>query len=383
MRLMLLTQDYPPAVGGIQTYAHALARQFAGRVGQDLEDFRVVAPRQPGDEAVDGVDPWPVHRIPATSDLMRLTALPWVLALTRRHKTDTVLTGHWYVAAAALAARRMGLIRKVYVAAHAQELIKDPVPGPLQGAYRRHRRAVLLKADGCFPVSRYTGDLLTDLGVAPERVHVVPNGTDVAWWRALPLPSDPAADLRRRFQIPEGPMIATVARLVPRKGVDTVLDALPQIIKAHPTVQYVIAGGGPAEADLKARAAALGVADRCHFLGRVPVEDLAALYSACAAFVMPARQEGPSVEGFGLVFREANLFGRPAVGARSGGVPDAIEHEQTGLLVPPDDPAAVAQALDRLLSDPAYADQLGAQGRDVVLKVGDWRFAADRILACM
>ncbi len=237
--------------------------------------------------------------------------------------------------------------------------------------------------DGCFAISRYTAALLGDLGVPPERVHVVPNGTrpeqfDNEQSRAA------AATLRARYDLPvDGPMLATVGRLVPRKGVDTVIRALPRIADKVPNTLYVVAGGGPDRPRLEALAADQGVSERVRFLGKVPDADVSGLYQACTAFVMPARQEGASVEGFGLVFREAGACGKPVIGAYSGGVPDAIEHGDTGLLVPPADPRAFADAAIQLLSDEALAARLGARGREVVHTEGTWDRVAERMVAVM
>ena len=109
---------------------------------------------------------------------------------------------------------------------------------------------------------------------------------------------------------------------------------------------------------------------------RANARDVVMAYNACDVFVMPARFEHPSVEGFGLVFREANACGKAVIGTRTGGVPDAIEHERTGLLVEPDDLDAFASAVLRLLTDPTLRAQLGRQGQELVEQSGTWRHAA-------
>ena len=378
LRLLMVTQDYPPAVGGIQTYTHALARCFAGRA----DALCVLAPDQRGAAELDAVQPHRVERVRTSSDLMRLTVLPALVRVARREHLDTVFTGHWYVAAAALAARAMGVVRRVYVAAHGQELLKEPVPRALQPLYRGHRRQVLRAADGLFPVSQYTAGLVRADGVAEERIHVVPNGTEL---ERFDQDAARAAGLRFRAEhgIPEGPLLATVCRLVDRKGIDLVLRALPRLARAHPTVRYVVAGEGPARERLERFAHELGVRERCHFLGRVEPDVLVALYHACDVYVMAARQSGASVEGFGLVFREANACARAVVGTRTGGIPDAIVDGVTGLLVPPEDVDALAHALLALLGDRALATRLGRRGHALVAREGTWAHAADRILAVM
>lgn len=373
---MLLTQDYPPAIGGIQTWASALSRALAPL----CEAFCVVAPDQPGAAQYDRQSGLPTERIKTSSDLMRLVALPGLRRAAKQHRINTVLTGHWYVAAAALISRRMGLVERVYPAAHAQELLKEAVPGPCRPAYRAHRRRVLRAANGCFPVSRFTQGLLEADGVAPELITVAPNGTDVERFDQDAARAS-GARLRAELGLGTAPVLATIARLVPRKGVDTVLQALPAIRRAHPDVRYLICGDGPDGERLKRLAGELDVLDACVFTGRVTDEQVPAAFHASTVFVMPARQIGPSVEGFGLVFREANACSKPVIGASSGGVPDAISHQETGLLVPPEDPAAVAAAAIRLLSDRELARRLGETGLHVTRTTGTWEHTAQTIVA--
>jgi phosphatidylinositol alpha-1,6-mannosyltransferase len=168
---------------------------------------------------------------------------------------------------------------------------------------------------------------------------------------------------------------------VPRKGVDTVIRAMPAILRKFPELHYLVAGEGPDIDRLTQLRGQVGVTNRVRFIGRLKQSEVAAFHHAIDAFVMPARQEGPSVEGFGLVFREANACGRPVVAGLSGGVPDAVRDGETGLLVPPNAADAVATAVIQLLSDPEKARALGAAGRALIANEGTWRHTADRVLS--
>ena len=169
----------------------------------------------------------------------------------------------------------------------------------------------------------------------------------------------------------------TVARLDPHKGVDTVLQALPAVLARAPDVRYAVAGDGPDRARVEQLAQRIGVADRVRFLGAVSDGDLPALYNAATLYVGPSRQsERIGVEGFGIAFVEASASGLAVVGGDSGGVPDAVRDGETGLLVPPEDPAAVAAAVNRLLGDAEFARRLGAAGRRAVETHYNW----DRVL---
>lgn len=380
MRLILVTQDFPPAVGGIQTYSKALADCFAGRT----DKFGVIAPYQRGCAKIDDALPYPVFRLPAPSDAMRYTLLPMLSFACLREGYRVAFLAQWYSGAAASAVKTMGLLDRVYSAAHGQELLRVPSEGQWFGrAYVRHRQRVLKTIDGFFPVSRYTSSLLEGRDVPKGKLHVVFNGTET---ERFSLSRDQLATLpewRHAHGIGEGPLLLTAARLVHRKGIDSVIAALQEVSRHIPGVRYAVVGEGPERPRLEALAREVGVGDRVSFLGKIPETDVVMAYHACDVFVMPARFEHPSVEGFGLVFREANACGKPVIGTRTGGVPDAIDHERTGLLIEPDDVDALSGAIVRLLQDPEYAAKLGAHGRQVVESSGTWNHAATQMLEVM
>jgi phosphatidylinositol alpha-1,6-mannosyltransferase len=174
-------------------------------------------------------------------------------------------------------------------------------------------------------------------------------------------------NLRRQHGIESKRVMLTVARLVPRKGIDVTLRTLALIAAEYPDLVYVVAGEGPMRAELETLAQQLGVEDRVLFLGRV--ENLAVWYHACDLFVMPNRQmpDGER-EGYGIVFAEAGFAGKPVIGGLSGGAVDAIEDGVTGLLVDPTAPTAVAGAIRQLLHDPACAKVMGEAGRERALR---------------
>lgn len=380
MRLLLVTQDFPPAVGGIQTYSKALADRFA----EATEHFGVLAPYQKGCREIDRALRYPVFRIPVPSDGMRYALLPYLSYACFKGGFRVAFLAQWYSAAATSVAKRVGLLDRVYAAAHGQELLRVPAEGKWLGrAYVRHRQRVLPTLDGFFPVSRYTGSLLEGLHVPPHKIHVVYNGTDVEKFAITAAEQARLPGWRLDHGLGAGPLLLTAARLVRRKGVDTVLAALPAIARRVPDVHYAIVGSGPERDALEKLACELGVRERVSFLGKLPDRDVVMAYNACDVFVMPARFEHPSVEGFGLVFREANACGKPVVGSRTGGIADAIEDGHTGLLIEPDAVEPLASAVLRLLEDPAYAARLGEQGQALVTQSGTWQHAADRMLSVM
>ncbi len=372
MRLLFVTQDFPPEIGGIQTYSWELARRLSPKASA----LEVVAPAV-SDDASGPASPFPVLRVDGRPDLLPLTGLRTVCQRARALRADWAFHAQWQTVGTSVLARFLtGWPRRIACAAHGRELLFNPaasIPG-LRGAYDTLRRGLLRQVDTFTPVSHYTARLLHDQGVPPGQTHVVPNGTNPD--RFYPRES---SALRQELDLSDRPLLLTVGRLVPRKGIDTVLRALSSVVEARPDVAYVVAGTGPDRARLEHLTAELGLREHVYFRGRVSHDALPDYYSAANVFVMPAREDPPDVEGFGLVFLEANACGTPVIGARVGGVPDAIQHEDTGLLVPPDDPAATAQALTRLLTTPDLAQRLGEQGLERVRTTANWDHVADRL----
>lgn len=377
MRLLVISSDFPPAVGGMQVYTWELARAWAAWSSALL----VIAPSQRNSASVDGTAPFAVRRTRALGDSFAFSATLSIRRAIAELRPDALFATSWTCAAGALRAQHFAAAKvPVFAAAHGRELILRPferVP-PLQGLYDALRHDTLARARALFPVSRFTAGLLRAAGVQDERIDVVPNGVDPAQY----FPADASA-LRARLGLSGKTVLLTVGRLVARKGIDTVLEALPELVRELPELAYVVVGEGPDRPRLERLAAASGVRSHVHFVGRAPAGALLDYYNLCDVFVMPARTDERDVEGFGLVFLEASACGKPVVGARTGGVVDAILDEETGLLVPPGQAGALALALRGLLRSPARRAAMGERGRRHVLEEGTWTRAARRIYDAM
>ncbi len=209
-----------------------------------------------------------------------------------------------------------------------------------------------------------------------QRVRVVPLGTEPREFR----PGVDPRDVRDRYGLTGGPWILTVARIEWHKGIDTMIKAMPAIRAVHPEARYAVAGIGPRQPQLEQLARETGVADAVRFLGPVSDADLPALYNAADLYVGASRRHDLLVEGFGISLVEASASGLAVVGGRSGGVPDAVRDGETGILIDPDQPTAVAAGVNRLLSDEPLRKKLGAAGRVAVEKYYNWdRVAKDLI----
>ncbi len=178
--------------------------------------------------------------------------------------------------------------------------------------------------------------------------------------------------VRRKLGLTGKKVMLTLGRVVERKGHDLALKAMPEILKHVPNAVYVVAGDGPYLAKLAKLTEDLKIQPAVRFVGQIADDERAAYYSMCDLFVMPSRQIGPDVEGFGLAFLEAALFGKPSVGGWSGGQGEAILDGKTGVLVDPTDANALARVCVQLLNDEVLRSELGKNAKARVLHEFTW-----------
>lgn len=376
MRQLFVTQDFPPDVGGIQTYASELAPRLAAQ----CDRFVLVAPARPGDAEIDRALDFQVHRLRIRPDLLVLRAIPHILHLTSREQFDVAVHVQWQTAVASLLARQLtGSPTQVAVTLHGKDTVFNPFEvSPLASVYNVFRRKTLASVDRVLPVSRFLAGRARQLGASDSQITVVPNGTnpDLFYPDSKPkLDADLNAESRS--------LVLTAGRLVPKKGVDTALHAIDRVREDVSDVLLLIAGDGPERPRLDRLVRTLGLENHVQFLGSLSQEELRSYYSLADVFLMAGREVPGDIEGFGLVYLEANACGTPTVGARVGGVPDAIRDGETGLLVPPDDPAATADALVQLLTNPERARHLGEQGRKWVEMDANWDRVADQLFSVL
>jgi phosphatidyl-myo-inositol dimannoside synthase len=210
--------------------------------------------------------------------------------------------------------------------------------------------------------SRYTEAEYTSIDAHSPPTVVITPGVEYARFA-----NRDGKKVRARYGFTGKQVLLTVGNLVPRKGHDIVITALSVLLGRGWDIQYLIAGCGVEESRLRCLAASLGVAESVTFAGRVREEDLSDYYDACDIFVMLSRSADrgrQAIEGFGIVYLEANCCGKPVIGVRSGGVAEAIDHCRTGLLIQPEDTLNQAiEAISALLKDKARARQLGEAGQ--------------------
>jgi phosphatidylinositol alpha-1,6-mannosyltransferase len=345
--------------------------------------------RYAGGPASDALLAQTVDRVPVAATRLRtvhgLAAWTWRAdRLVRRHAPGFVWCAELKPAAypARWLAARYRLPYAVLV--HGTELLL--LDAKLRRSRFKHRTARLLCGGAAATVanSRWTADLaravLQTLGLpeAAARVRVVPLGTDPAHFR----PGVDPRDVRRRYGLhADAPWLLTVARLERHKGIDTVIRALPAVRAVHPAARYAVAGTGDRRPELERLVAELGLGDAVRFLGAVPDGDLPAVYNAADLYVGVSRRHDLLAEGFGIALVEASACGLAVLGGRSAGVADAVRDGETGRLVDPDDPAAVAAAIVALLADAPLRARFGAAGRRAVETFYNWDRVARDLLA--
>jgi len=366
LRLLMVTPNFPPDIGGTQTYSHMLAAQFH----QMCDGLVVVAPHRRKAVLSDRVEPFDIRRIRGLTDNLAFSGIIPLRRLISTAQFDAVFCTHWSAAFAALKARGDDGL-PVFCAAHGKELLIQPLArlGPLQRVYDWVRKTALRDVETFFPVSRHTASILNSLGVHQSRLCVVNNGVDSARFVPAAEPGKPSHPKH----------LLTVARLVPRKGIDSVIECLPEVRKAVPDIKYVVVGDGPDRQRLQTIAQRKRVTDCVEFLGGCSAQELVRHYQSCDLFVMPASSEGADMEGFGIAFLEAGACGKPVIGAHEGGVPDAIINGETGILINRADETALSGAIIRLLTDDDLARRLGENGR-VHAEEKSWQESAHQIL---
>ncbi|MGV9214874.1 glycosyltransferase family 4 protein [Micromonospora sp. RB23] len=370
-RTLLITNDFPPRPGGIQSFVHNLAvRQPAGSVVVYASSWR-------GAEKFDADQPFEVIRERTRVLLPTPLIARRAARLARAYDCDTV----WFGAAAPLGLlagglRRRAGVRRVVAQTHGHEVGWAALPAA-RPALRRIGRGV----DVTTYLGEYTRTRLARVLDGVTDLRRLAPGVDVDTYH----PSVDGEPVRARLGLTDRPVVVCVSRLVPRKGQDMLIRALPEIRRRVPDAALLIVGGGPYRATLEKLARQTGVERDVVFTGSVPAADLPTHYAAGDVYAMPCRtrNRGLDVEGLGIVYLEASATGLPVVAGDSGGAPDAVREGETGYVVRGRDVAQLADRVARLLADRDLARQLGAAGRAWVEREWRWEAQAQRMAALL
>ena len=381
MRHLFVTQDYGPDLGGMARRHVELVRRF----GDDDETIMSVSTvASPGAAAFDQHESYRIYRQPFPFERANRFSnqLRWAQWLTSRRAPpfEVLHCGNIRPVGYGVrwANRKLGAPYLVYV--NGGDLLRERRKAGRSAVKRMSARSILGNASGIVATSKWVAQLasevMNEVGVEkPPRVAALDLGTDPVHFN----PSRDTGALRRRWGVGDGPLILTVARLVPHKGQDMGIRALATLSRDFPNLRYIMVGEGHDELRLRSIARELGVTDKVGFVGAMRDDELPEAYATSTIYLGASRVDKEiNVEGFGISFLEAGASGIPSVAGDSGGVRSAVRDGETGIVVPPTDADSITEAIRSLLLNPERRKQMGRAARRAVETHYNWdRVARD------
>jgi phosphatidyl-myo-inositol dimannoside synthase len=357
MRLLVITNDFPPGLGGIENYTYSLVKRWP-------DEVTVVTRHEPGDEEFDACQSFEVRREPAKT----LLPTPHLFNRLNRLVRERGIEAVHFPSALPLGIMGLRLGVPYAVSVHGGEfLLASRLP-----TVRTLLRQVCKGGSVMLPESSFAEALVRRFLGGDVRLRRVTCGVEPHRFGKNTVPAAAV--------VAGGPVILSVSRLVARKGLRTLIKCLPLIHRRHPQAHLLIVGGGPDLDRLRQLSRRGGVESSVTFAGPQPWEEIPRYYSAGDIFALPTRSRfwGTETEGLPLVFVEAAAAGLPLVGGDVGGVRDAVREGETGFIVDGSSPEETARAIIKLIDTPATAIRFGRAAREMVLKEFDWEAVAER-----
>jgi phosphatidylinositol alpha-1,6-mannosyltransferase len=372
-KILCITNDFGPRAGGIETFVMGLIERLPpGSV--------TVYTSQQGDTKVydrNWLDQFGVKVVRDKSKILLPT--PRVIRAIKELISKQKIEVAFFGAAAPLALMAKGLrkagARRIVSLTHGHEVWWAKL-WPFKWAMRHIGNHVdHLTYLGDFTRTQISRSISAD--AASAMVKIAP-GIDVAHFA----PQNSAQELRNSLGLANKKVIVSVGRLVHRKGQDSLITALPQILQHHSDAHVLLIGAGPHKKHLEDLVEKFSVQDAVTFIGRIQYADLPRYISVGDVFAMPSRSRlaGLEVEGLGIVYLEASACGLPVIAGKSGGAPDAVLEGETGITVDGKDPAAIAEAVKFLFDDPARAKEMGQRGREWINSSWRWDIWATKFI---
>lgn len=362
MKTLLFTIEYPPFKGGVANVYGNLVKYWPRTAlnasGEEESQFITVL----HNNYQELVNPWSIPKW-----------LPAVFRLKKRlkkDKIDHIIVGH--------------ILPLGTVAYYVSKLTKTPYTVFLHGmdfSYalkhprkRKMAMKILMKAENIICANSYTSGLVKDfLKTENEKIHIVNPGIE----QEIPDVNERVREIRQKYSLDRKITLLSLGRLVKRKGFDMTIEAMKELSKTNNSVHYFLAGDGPDKKYIHDKAK--GVAN-INFLGKIDDRDKWAWLKACDIFIMPSREETGDFEGFGVVYLEAGLAGKPVIAGDSGGVRDAVKGAITGILVDPEKIDRIAGSIILLAQDRALRVKLGEQARERILAEFNWEGQVKKVL---
>ncbi len=385
--ILFFASDFKPLSGGIAEYAH----QLCLHVNRD----KAVVSTIPHDLKTEEISQYPVHRVnwktgtdsPFLSSIapVRKACSAWLTRdssqrirsmlakFTASGSDDSVVITSWCLVGSLVCNICRELKIPYSIIAHGNEL-RFPMPEKLE----KKRTFDFKNARVIFTNSSFTKKIVESFGIEADKIFIIPPGIEEADFPDID--EKKLEEIDRKLGIASKKIVLSICRLAPRKGIELSLKAFADLYSEFPEYMYVIAGDGPERERLTNVAQDLGINDQVIFLGNVDQDDKCALYKRSELFVMPNLNLGErDVEGFGIVFLEAAMYGKPSIGGKNGGVVDAVIEGETGLLVDTSigyEP--FRDALKAMMTDPQRAEQMGTTARIRAVKDFSWTRIAEK-----
>lgn len=361
-KTLLVTLDFYPQVGGISGYWEQLGMRIPS------QKWVVLAPRLPsGMQELS--TPYRIYRRRLCASWVHPSWLPLIfhiLGVARRENIEHIIIGQ--ILPIGTVVMFLSFFTKIpyTVSCHGMDIL-----GPQHRARKKFLcKKIFLHAHSIIANSLFTAQQLGAYGLGAHTATIV-----------YPCPIITPDFLKKDHSLHDShPILLTVARLVKRKGHAIILDALPQLLARFPSLEYCIIGSGSEQHVLQEQAIRGGYGDHVKFLGVLTQSQTAAWFSRCTIFAMTPIALKGDLESFGIVYLEANGFGKSVIATRCGGISEAVLDGVTGVLMPPGDPNAFADAVLHLLGDPEYATRLGEQGKQRVAHDFQWSVQAKKLI---
>jgi len=378
LRVMHISWEWPPhMIGGLGRAVHSVARRMAGRA--EVYVLTIGLPGCVHDEDHDGlhvlrVDPFALRTTGLVSWVYAFNLLMVVKALERAPRPHIIHVHDWLGAPAGVALKhllRVPLVATIHATEYGRS--RGSIVTPMQRQIHYWEWRLAYEAWRVFVCSEAMREEVREaFSLPPDKTFVLPNGIDVEEFDACaPEPGE-----RARYALPWEKIVLFAGRHVHDKGVDVLLEAARIILSRRSDVKFVVAGDGPLRMPLMERARHYGIWDKVYFTGRLSDEELFRAYKLADVVAIPSRYEP-----FGIVTLEAMAAAKPVVASRVGGLREIVVDGETGILVPPDDPYALAAAIERLLDNPELAAEMGRRGRQRVEELYRWDKIVNHLLA--
>lgn len=369
---LLITFDFPPIVSGISTVFYYVWRNL------NQDRFLILAPKTKDSFEFDKKNKIKVIRkvFPLGDNIINkilrfFMLFFYLLAIVRKEKIDFLVCGQPIIIGS------MGLIFKklfklpYHVFVYGGEIIKFEKNKVLMNVLNH----VLCDADKIITNSNYTTNVFLKFGIKEEKIVEISPAVDAEHFK----PGLDVSDLKSKFNLEGKKVLTTISRLVARKGNDTVINALPDVISKASNVVYLIVGNGPHKPKLESLVKSLNLKKHVIFAGFVSDSELPRYYNLCDVYVMPNRatDDFDTIEGFGLSFIEASACAKPVIGGKSGGALESVKEGVTGFLVDPLDVEDLADKIINVLTDKKLYEELASNGRKRVLEEFLWKSRSD------